>query len=220
MTRPGRGGTVPGTRLVLGAWLAAMLLANSTPAQAVAPTLFVDKNNSGCSDSGAGTQTQPFCTISKAASVAVAGQTVVVNAGQYAEDDNPANSGTSTAPIVFTAATGAAVTILGQTNGWTISGKSFIKVHGFAITQTTGPGIAISNSSNITIDSNHVSFAGQPISGLSAKGIQVTGSSNTLIVGNQTAHNSDAGISMGSGNTGIEIRNNVSFSNASQFVRL
>jgi len=210
----------PATWLLLAAWLTSMVLINGTPAGAVAPTLFVDKNNSSCSDSGAGTQTQPFCTIGKAASIAVAGQTVTVNAGSYAEDVNPANSGTATSLIVFTAASGATVTVLGQTNGWTVSGRSFIKIHGFAVTQTTGPGISVSSSSNITIDSNHVSFSGQPISGLSAKGILVTGSSNSLIVGNQTDHNSDAGISLGSGNTGMEIKNNVSFSNASQFVRI
>src|SRR5947209_5653790 len=86
-------------------------------AGAVVTTLYVDKNNVSCTDAGSGTQTQPYCTIQKGASVAVAGQTVQVAAGTYAENVTPANSGTSTSPIVFTAASGATVTVTGTAAG-------------------------------------------------------------------------------------------------------
>src|SRR5207249_3730648 len=86
----------------------------------VVSTLYVDQANQNCWDSGPGSVTQPYCTIGKAASTAVAGQTVVVKAGNYAENVMVANSGTSAAPIVFTTAAGDAVTVSRQTHGFTI----------------------------------------------------------------------------------------------------
>src|SRR5580693_2418429 len=84
-----------------------------------------------CSDSGPGTQSQPFCTISAAASVAVAGQTVLVSSGTYQENVTPANSGTSGSPITFQAASGATVTVTGALHGFTISSRSWIVISGF-----------------------------------------------------------------------------------------
>src|SRR5579864_2831458 len=70
------------------------------PAGAAA-TLNVAQANHACSDSGPGSAAQPFCTIGAAAIRAVAGETVLVGTGNYAEDVTPAASGTSGAPIVF-----------------------------------------------------------------------------------------------------------------------
>ena len=42
-----------------------------------------------CSDSGPGTQSQPFCTISAGAKVATAGDTVLVSSGTYQENVTP-----------------------------------------------------------------------------------------------------------------------------------
>ena len=53
---------------------------------ATGTTYYVDNTNPSCSDSGTGLNSAlPFCTISKGASVAVAGQVVRVLAGSYAE---------------------------------------------------------------------------------------------------------------------------------------
>ena len=51
-------------------------------------------------DSALGTAEQPFLTISKAAQVAVAGDTVTVHAGVYREWVRPTNGGTEGARIV------------------------------------------------------------------------------------------------------------------------
>ena len=75
-------------------------------AAAVPPVLFVDQASANCSDTGPGSTSQPFCTIGAGASQAVAGQTVSVSQGTYAENVTPANSGTQQAPIVFTTTTG------------------------------------------------------------------------------------------------------------------
>ena len=51
----------------------------SAPASAPGTTLYVDFNGT-CSDSGPGTQADPFCTVQAAANVVDPGQTVVVSA--------------------------------------------------------------------------------------------------------------------------------------------
>src|SRR5437867_4264753 len=114
-------------------------------------TLYVDGSNSACSDSGSGTPTQPFCTIHAAAARVSAGQTVQVAAGTYQEVVNIPTSGTAGAPIVFTAAPGATVTLRNQTNGFVIANKNWITVTGFTVTGSTQNGINVEGSSNITI---------------------------------------------------------------------
>jgi parallel beta-helix repeat protein len=182
-------------------------------------TLYVDGASPNCSNSGPGSATQPFCTIGKAASVVVAGQTVIVNAGDYSENVNMTSSGTSTAPIVFTAAPGQNVMVSGQSHGFTISNRSWITVQGFNVTQTTGDGVYVTNSWNITLRGNHVSYAGQPVSGKIAKGIRLSGVTNALVVDNTIDHNTDFGIYLVGGTTGTTISGNVISYNARGFQR-
>ena len=72
-------------------------------------------------DANPGTQNLPFLTISKAASVARAGDRVIIYAGTYYETVRPANSGTAGNPIRFTAAAGNKVIIsaMQTINNWT-----------------------------------------------------------------------------------------------------
>jgi parallel beta-helix repeat protein len=193
------------------------LLASTASAEAA--TLYVDRGNTSCSDSGSGSATQPFCTIGAAATRAGAGTTVVVASGTYAENVTAANSGTSVAPIVFTTAPGASVTVSGQAHGFTISGKSWVTVQGFNVTNTTGDGFYVINSSNVTISGNHISFAGKPISGQTAKGIRLSGVTSSVVADNVIDHNSDFGIYLVSGTTGVTVRGNAISYNAQQFQR-
>ncbi|WP_030458726.1 RICIN domain-containing protein [Kitasatospora sp. NRRL B-11411] len=73
-------------------------------------------------DSNAGTQSSPFKTVQKCASVAVAGDTCLIGTGTYRETVTPAASGTAQAPITFAAAPGASVTVDGTdpVTGWTL----------------------------------------------------------------------------------------------------
>ncbi|GAA0700170.1 hypothetical protein GCM10010193_63650 [Kitasatospora atroaurantiaca] len=59
-----------------------------------------------CSDSGQGTQLQPYCTISAAAAKVQAGQTVNIASGDYPEQVTITHSGTAQAPITFTGTIG------------------------------------------------------------------------------------------------------------------
>ncbi len=84
----------------------------------------------GASDNNPGTITQPFATIQKAASVAVAGDVVSIRAGIYRETIVPANSGNPGSPIVYQAENGARVIISGTNTadgGWTIHSGNIYK---------------------------------------------------------------------------------------------
>jgi len=87
----------------------------SIPAYYVSPT-GSDTTNNGLSVSA------PFATISKAASVMVAGDICFIRAGTYRETVTVPHSGTSTAPITFKAYNHEAVTISGTDPipGWTL----------------------------------------------------------------------------------------------------
>ena len=181
-------------------------------AAAAASTLYV--GGAGCSDSGPGTQAQPYCTISKAAAVATFGQTVLVSSGTYTEDVTPANSGTAGNPITFQAAPGATATITGAADAFTISGRSWITISGFTITGTTSSGIYLSNASNITVSGNTVTASGQRVQGANAVGIYVGGTSNSTISGNTVDNNSATGIYLTQGSTGVTVAGNEASFNA------
>jgi len=200
------------------ATLAVALVPGSLSA-ATNPVLYVDQANSACSDTGSGTVDQPFCTISAAVTLVVAGQTVQVASGTYSEQVTVPVSGTSTAPITFTAAPGATVTVTGKVNGFAVSSKSWITISGFTVTNTSGNGIYISGSSHITVTGNNVSYSGQPLSGYTKSGIALSNSSDSLVSNNTADHNTYAGIELKNGSTRDEVKDNVTFSNARQYER-
>jgi parallel beta-helix repeat protein len=191
----------------------------AAPASAAAAVLYVDRNNAGCSNAGPGSAAVPYCSISTAAAKAVAGQTVEVASGTYAERVVTKRSGAPGSPIVYRTAPDATVTVVGQANGFYVSGKSWVSVRGFRVTGTTGPGIKVSSSSNIEISGTEVSYAGQPVADLVAKGIYLSGVTNAVVSGNTTHHNTDAGIWVGSTSTGIRVTGNVSYANARGYTR-
>ena len=204
------------TRLVVCALLATLIWLGATPASASATTLYVDKGNANCSNNvGSGTPTQPFCTISGAALRVSAGQTVQVASGTYSERVSLSSSGTSTAPIVFTAADGATVTVMGAKNGFYTNGKAYVTIQGFTVAGTSEDGIIVSkNSSHITVRKNRVTNAGQPVSGLTARGIRVDITNDNVVAYNTVDHNTDYGIYVVGGSTRNLITGNRVYSNA------
>jgi parallel beta-helix repeat protein len=186
-------------------------------AAAAATTLYV--GGPGCSDSGQGTELQPYCTIVKAATVVLAGQTVRVAAGTYSGRVVVTHSGTAASPIVLQPAPGAVVTVTGGTNGFVVSGKQYVTITGFTVTGTTSYGISLSSSSNLLIASNTVSYSGQPVSGSTAAGIYLKATTNSTITGNNVHHNTDSGIRLTSDASGNTVSYNESSYNAKQFSR-
>lgn len=195
--------------------LGTVLLA--APASA-AVTLWVKASAFNC-PKGTGSQTTPFCTISAAAGVAKPGDTVLVQSGTYPEQVTPKNSGTASAPITYLAAPGAGVTVTGAADGFYVSSKTWITISGFTVSGTSSYGIYLKNSSNITVTGNRVTHSGQPVSGGTAAGIRLVGTTTSLVVGNTADHNTDAGIYLSSGTTGVEVRGNTTYANARQYTR-
>jgi parallel beta-helix repeat protein len=202
--------------LVFLSFVMLMLMENSL---AIAATRYVDKANSQCSDSGQGTRENPFCTIGRAAATAVAGDTVVVATGVYPEQVTIKSSGTPIAPITFIAAGGGNVTVQGQAYGFYASSRSWIGIHGFTISDTVGYGIYLKFCNHATISNNHVTRAGLPIRDLTAKGIYLYSTTDSLVVGNLADYNSDSGIDLVSGSTRNRVTGNVTAYNARGYTR-
>jgi len=134
-------------RVLMVAIAAAALLAIDARPAAAATVLYVDKNNPSCSDTGSGTSTQPYCSIAPAAKVATTGQTVQVASGTYNELVSVGKSGGAGAPVVYTAAPGATVTVgSGVANGFKVSTKSNVTIQGFS---STSPAARTSPSATI-----------------------------------------------------------------------
>jgi parallel beta-helix repeat protein len=204
------------TALVSVAFLViAMCLAG--PARAASSNLYV--GGPGCSDAGGGTVSTPFCTISAAAAVAVAGQTVIVSTGTYPENVTPKNSGQPGAPIVFTVAPDAQVTVTGQSHGFTISSRHDITINGFTVSGTTSNGIYLKSAANIAVSDNTVTASGHRVQGQTAAGIYVGATTDSTITNNTSFDNSDAGIYLVNGSTGIQVIGNDTYQNARGYTR-
>ncbi len=190
------------------------------PVIAVATDLFVDKTISSCSDSGAGTQDAPFCTITKGVSRLQAGTALYIGNGSYAESIKPSLSGTASAPITITSWPGRSPVIgNGVTNAAYISAKSYITLSNLTFTATTGDGVYVTKSDHITVTGNTVTNAGRQAQGATAPGISVRATNNSLVSDNDTNHNSDTGIYVTNTSTGNTIQNNRSSFNAQGWQR-
>ena len=194
------------------------VLAYPAVAAAAGSTLYVDQANPDCSDTGPGTVDRPFCKIGAAASKTTPGTTVLVSAGTYSEQVAP-KSGATDAPVTFAAEPGESVTVTGNGRGFYVSARTWVTIERFNIANTADDGLYISKSSFINLIGNHVSGAGQPSSGKTAKGITLTNVTDSLVSGNTIDHNSDFGIYLVNGSTRNQILGNQISLNARQFTR-
>ncbi|HEY2041942.1 MAG TPA: PKD domain-containing protein [Jatrophihabitans sp.] len=193
------------------------LAATAGTAHAATNNLYVGGAN--CSDTGTGSQTQPFCTIIAAGTVAGAGQTVLVSSGTYSGPVVVQKSGTAGAPVAFQPAPSASVTIQGGQYGFSLSSRSYVNISGFAITGTVKNGIYVNKSDHITIANNTVTLSGTPASGKIAAGIGLYGSTASSVTGNIADRNSDSGIYLTSGTTGTTVSYNEASLNANVYQR-
>ena len=188
-----------------------------------ATTYYVDKTNASCSDTGTGTTTTlPFCSITKGASMAVAGDAVRILAGSYAETVTAPKSGSAGLPITYSAASGVAITGNGTASSgssFRISNKSYIVIDGFTVTNTASYGVYVSTSNHITISNNHVSYSGKPISGSTRAGIYLIATTDSTVTNNIVDHNSQDGIRLTTGAVNNVVSNNISFANAEKWQR-
>jgi parallel beta-helix repeat protein len=258
-----------GARRISGLRLVAMLvligMSNFVVPLASAATWYVDQNNAQCNNAGPGTEQEPFCTISAGAALAVSGDTVMVASGTYAEQVTVATSGTTGAPITFTAAPNATVTVTGGTYGFKVSGQEWITIKDFTVSNTSNSGVYVASSSNITLSNNqvkntgdrgiyitqstgvtvadsevedtasygiyvyfsseitvsgnHVTGAGEPVSGATRKGIYFNNTVDSQISNNVVDYNSDSGIYLNNGCTNVQVVSNLTTHNARGYTR-
>jgi len=188
-------------------------------AQGVTTTLYVDRTVAGCSDSGPGTASTPYCTVAKGLSKLAAGYTFYLGNGTYTQTITPPVSGTAAAPVTITAWPGRQPVISGTTYGAIISARSYITLSGIGFTGTVADGIYVSKSSNIVISANTVTGAGRPAKSKTAPGISIRGATSSVVTGNNVHHNNGTGILLTSGATGILVADNSASFNAEGFQR-
>lgn len=192
----------------------------AVPALAGDAILYVDKGAASCSDSGPGSASRPFCTLAKSAAVAKPGTTVLVRGGTYTEQLTPKVSGIAGSPVTFQAAPGENVVLQGAgAYGVYVSGRSYVSIRGFNVTGTVDIGIYVKGSDHVIVDGNHVSYAGQPVNGYTARGITMNTTVDSVIRGNLVDHNSDSGIYVGTGSTRDTVIANETTANARGYTR-
>ena len=124
-----------------------------TFARPAAATYYVDRNHPQASDSNPGTAALPWLTIQHATQVVAAGDTVLVNPGNYTGGITVETSGTAGAPITFRA-NGPGVVINGSggdRDAFFITWADYIVVDGLTIQNATRAGIRIDNSNHVTV---------------------------------------------------------------------
>jgi hypothetical protein len=102
-------------------------VAEPLEARQLLSTYYVSAN--GGDDDAPGSLDEPFRTIQHAASLAEAGDTVLIRGGVYRETVAPENSGSAGAPITFKAYNGEKVTVSGAdvVSGWDVHAGSVYK---------------------------------------------------------------------------------------------
>ncbi|MGW3129576.1 PKD domain-containing protein [Streptomyces sp. NPDC001123] len=130
--------------------------------------LYVDDDAAGCSDTGPGSQAEPFCQIQPAADSAGPGDTVHVarNTTRYAPV-TIGSAGTADAPVTFVAAPGdnpaatatARVLAGASTPAMTFSGARYVDVSGFSLSSSGPSTLVFSLSQHISYDTGSVSTA-------------------------------------------------------------
>jgi hypothetical protein len=176
----------------------AQILPNPISFESSSTIYYVSPNGN---DSNPGTQLQSWRTIQKAANMMVAGDTVVVQSGEYDERVQIATSGASGAPITYQAQ--GTVTMKGFTV-W----ADHITIQGFDITDTEnawddGWGIFVQGS-HCVLENNYVYFATRGGIKLFANDTDDPVTSNCVVLNNRLRRNAMAGIDVQGRNNLIE----------------
>lgn len=190
------------------------------PAAPPVTAYYVDQTNPACTDNGPGDLSTPYCTIAKGTSRLQPGQTLYIGNGTYLEQVKVTVSGTPSAPITVTSMPSTSPVVgTGQVNGIYLASRSYVTVSGLTVSGTTGDGVYVTGSQDITLSGLHVTASGQPTSTGYAKGMKIIGTTASTISGNTVDHNTDSGIYLAQGSTGDTISGNTVYANARGYTR-
>lgn len=173
------------------------------------PALYVDNaSGAGCSDSasGAGTQAVPFCTLQAAADAVVAGDTVLVNPGDYVGFTLTAQ-GTAAAPITFESSIVPTSAILNDgliriepplsggssspAHAIDVESSAYVDLENFNVAElVTSDALLINASNNITVN-DFMDWVAYTPKAQTAPDIHVTGDSSYVTITRTSEFNAD-----------------------------
>ncbi|AUG76230.1 hypothetical protein CFP65_1331 [Kitasatospora sp. MMS16-BH015] len=173
------------------------------PAVAEATTIYVNNDSAAhCSDSGAGTQSQPYCTLQSAADAVQPGQTVQVAPGGYSGYGlRISHSGTPDKPIVFQGSTlspGSSDLARIDADRLTLDGVQDVRIAGFQISAYLG--VVVNGTTRVTLDRND----------LTVSTVEVGGTAKTTTISrNRSSVNTDSyAVTVDAGATGTVVSTN------------
>ena len=187
-------------------------LASGRAGAAPLRTFYVDPAGN---DAAAGSDTQPWRTLQKAANPVRAGDLVIVRAGRYA-GLYLTTSGTATDPITFRGEPGAIVETQNPTtqDGINLEGASYVIVEGFTVTGVPRAGIR-------SVVNHHVIIRGNT-GDLNGRWGILTGFSDDILIENNVMSRSQAehGIYVSNSGDRPVIRKNVVFGNRANGIHM
>jgi len=187
-------------------------LASGRAGAAPLRTFYVDPAGN---DAAAGSDTQPWRTLQKAANTVRAGDLVIVRAGRYA-GLYLTTSGTATDPITFHGDPGAIVDTQNPTtpDGINLEGASYVIVEGFTVTGVPRAGIR-------SVVNQHVIIRGNT-GDLNGRWGVLTGFSDDILIENNVMSRSQAehGIYVSNSGDRPVIRKNVVFGNRANGIHM
>ena len=203
---------MPRALRVLAAAVLAVGLMSAPAGAAPLRTFYVDPAGN---DAAAGSDTQPWRTLQKAANTVRAGDLVIVRAGRYA-GLYLTTSGTATDPITFHGEPGAIVDTQNPTtqDGINLEGASYVIVEGFTVTGVPRAGIR-------SVVNHHVIIRGNT-GDLNGRWGILTGFSDDILIENNVMSRSQAehGIYVSNSGDRPVIRKNVVFGNRANGIHM
>ncbi|MER5637597.1 PKD domain-containing protein [Kitasatospora sp. NPDC002227] len=165
-------------------------------------TLYVDNSATAhCSDSGPGSQAQPFCTVQEGADAVQPGQTVSVATGTYQEQVTVRQSGEPGKPIVIKAARPTMVVTKpidarpGRASTFVLDHVHDVTVQGFGTEDVAAEAFLVKDSERVTLDANKIARASvgsysspvqPPAVPSGSPAVRVTGASSGVVVSRNT----------------------------------
>jgi len=206
MQRGARAVRTPVVPLLLAGLLVATVATTATTATAATPPtdLYVG-HTAGCSDTGAGTVTKPFCTVDAAAAVALPGQTVHIVPGAGVGPLDVTRSGEPGSPITFLGITSASDSQASFVQDADITGVHDVVLTGLHVSGAS-TAVTVTDSSSVVIDDNELDSDGFS----QGYGVAVTGRSSGVTVSrNRIWGYGSAGIDVGGGAAGTTVTTNL-----------
>ncbi|WP_441250160.1 PKD domain-containing protein [Kitasatospora sp. McL0602] len=152
-------------------------------------TLYVSGDKAVCSDSGAGTEARPFCTVQAGADAAEPGQTVLVDAAyRYTESVHITHSGEPGKPVTLKGrpAKYHPRVAIGPNdynrNVFVLSNVHDVTLQGFVVDGTTKEAVLVADSARVVLDGDDLQGVNEFLGTPAAVSVRLTGATEDTVV--------------------------------------